>query len=81
MGYVQLFCGSRLRSSSIRDQGEFTAKDFSTLSRKFLKTLVYFDPKSEATIWPVLCSSVSSKQSARSAMRNAQIETLLTEMA
>ena len=74
VGYVQLFAAVAYIVLSSRDQASY-GKDSDALE-KVLKTLVYFDPKSEATIGQFYAHRYSFLTSLHA---DAEIETLLTE--
>jgi len=74
VGYVQLFAAVAYIVLSSRDQASY-GKDSDALE-KVLKTLVYFDPKSEATIGQFYAHRYSNLLDQHA---DAQIETLLTE--
>ena len=74
VGYVQLFAAVAYIVLSSRDQPSYR-KDSDALE-KVLKTLVYFDPKSEATIGQFYAHRYSNLLDQHA---DAQIETLLTE--
>jgi tetratricopeptide (TPR) repeat protein len=74
VGYVQLFAAVAYIVLSSRDQASYE-KDSGALE-KVLKTLVYFDPKSEATIGQFYAHRYSFLTSVHA---DAEIETLLTE--
>src|SRR6266513_2660411 len=74
VGYVQLFAAVAYIVLSSRDQASYR-KDSDALE-KVLKTLVYFDPKSEATIGQFYAHRYSFLTSLHA---DAEIETLLTD--
>jgi tetratricopeptide (TPR) repeat protein len=74
VGYIQLFAGVAYIVLSSRDETSYR-KDSDALE-KVVKTLIYFDPKSEATIGQFYAHRYSFLTSLHA---DAQIETLLTE--